>query len=705
MGFFVELKRRNVFRVGALYVVGAWVLLQVADLLFDILELPDVALKWVFGLLVLGAPVALFLAWAYELTPDGLRPDTGPASQVHRSAPSGRYFDFAIIALLVIAVAYFSVDKFILQESQPASAALESSEFDRSVAALPFVNHGSDADSLAFASGIHDDLLTQLAKIADLRVVSNTSVREYADTLKNVRQIGEELSVRHILEGGVQKAGNRIRINVQLIDATTDKHLWAETYDRELSTENIFAIQSEIAHEIARTLRVSLSPATSEALAEFPTDSLEAYKDYVAGLLILDEILPTLRPSRFEQGIEFLKSAVAKDPQFALAWARIAYELEFAERYTIPDLDLGLDSRTALARAQEINPGLPQIHLVLAEYAASDNRYEEALSELDQAERGLPGHAMVFQFRYRVLKWLGRHDEAFANIERALALDPKNIFVARNYGSELIWMRRYDDARTYISAALESFDNEWGLQRLRAQVDASQYGDAIPLLKVVLGPDAPREWFLYEFVAAWLSWIVGDISAAVTHAKEATVGGDFPDYYLAAEELKAWIYRDAGLEEESRAAAELAWQKTFQSRQERPDDPFPILALARLRALDGDNAAALGLVKESAKVAQSIIAHRDQYKFEYAQALCLAGDLDSVENVWREILGEKNEWTLASLVNTWPPCKKSIFDTEHYRRLEQEFGHLSKGVPARSSRSQSFTSAYLTSATIGRTRP
>jgi len=685
MGFFGELKRRNVFRVGTLYVVGAWVLLQVADLLFDILELPDVALKWVFGLLVLGAPVALFLAWAYELTPDGLRSDPGPGSQARPSAPSGRHFDFAIIALLIIAVAYFSVDKFILQERQPVSTASESSEFDRSVAALPFVNHGSDPDSLAFASGIHDDLLTQLAKIANLRVISNTSVRGYAGTAKNVRQISEELSVKHILEGGVQKAGNRIRINVQLIDATTDNHLWAETYDRELTTENIFAIQSEIAHDIAKTLRVSLSPATSEALAELPTENLDAYKDYVAALLILDEIVPLLHPPRFEQAIELLKSAVAKDPQFSLAWVRIAQELWFVERMRMPDLDVGIDSRTALARAQAIDPGLPQIHLVLAAYAAIDDRFEEALSELDQAERGLPGNAKIFLYRRGVLYRMGRYDEAFANIERALALDPKNLGVVQNYGFELTRMRRYDDARAFFSAALETSDSKWDLQRQYAELDYYQYGESLPSLEVWSLPDAPREAPFYEFFLAGLFWDAGDMDAAVAHAKEATVGFDGPTSYVTAEERKAWIFRDAGLNAESRAAAELAWQKALQSRDERPDSPFPILALARLRALDGDNAAALELASESAQVAPSNVANRDQnsyleFKIAYARTLCVANELDSVENVWREILSEENEYTLASLLQLWPPCKKLVFDTAHYRRLEEEFGHLSEGV-------------------------
>ena len=685
MGFFGELKRRNVFRVGTLYAVGAWVLLQVAELLFDILELPDVALKWVFGLLVLGAPVALFLAWAYELTPDGVRPDHGPDSRASPSAPSVRHLDSAIIALLVIAVAYFSIDKFVLQERQPVSTASEYSEFDRSVAALPFVNHGSDPDSLAFASGIHDDLLTQLAKIANLRVISNTSVREYADTAKNVRQISEELSVKHILEGGVQKAGNRIRINVQLIDATTDNHLWAETYDRELTTENIFAIQSEIAHEIAKTLRVSLSPSTSAALAELPTESLDAYKDYVAALLILDEIVPMLHPRRFEQAIELLKSAVVKDPQFALAWVRIAQQLWFVERMRMPDLDVGIDSRTALARAQASAPSLPQIHLVLAAYAGIDDRFEEALAELDQAERGLPGNAEIFLYRHGILHRMGRNEEAFANIERALALDPKNLGVVQNYGFELTRLRRYDDARAFFGAVLETSDSKWDFQRQYAELDYYQYGESLSSLEVWSLPDAPREAPFFEFFLASLFWDTGDLNAAVAHVKEATVGFEGPTSFITAEELQAWIFHDAGLTTESQAAAELAWQKALQGREDRSDDPHPILALARLRALNGDNPAALELARESAQVAHSIVSNRDQYAYlrfriDYARTLCVAGDLSAVENEWREILSEQNEYTLASLASMWLPCKKLIFDTEHYRRLEEEFGHLSEGT-------------------------
>jgi hypothetical protein len=232
---------------------------------------------------------------------------------------------------------------------------------------------------------------------------------------------------------------------------------------------------------------------------------------------------------------------------------------------------------------------------------------------------------------------------------------------------------------------LETSDSKWDLQRQYAELDYYQYGESLPSLEVWSLPDAPRKAPFYAFFLASLFWDTGDMNAAVAHVKEATAGFEGPTSFLTAEELQAWIFRDAGMIAESQAAAELAWQKALRGREERPDDPHPILALARLRVLDGNNATALELARESAQAAHSFGTDRDQYAYlrfriDYARTLCLAGDLDSVENEWREILSEQNEYTLASLASMWLPCKKLISNTEHYRRLEKEFGHLSEGV-------------------------
>ena len=275
MSLFEELKRRNVFRVGIAYAVAAWVLLQMFDVIGDILELPEWGGKMILAMLVIGFFLALILAWAFEMTPEGLKRE----SEVDRSQSitrvTGRKLDRAIIGVLVIALVYFVADKFfiggpeaVVETTAPAVVVAEEPVSpppasaghidDKSIAVLPFAHRSPNPDDQYFTDGIHDDLLTQLAKQDAFKVISRTSVMEYRDTTKNMKQIGEELGVRHILEGGVQRSGNRVRINVQLIDTFTDEHLWAETYDRELTTDNLFDIQSEITTAIAEALHATL---------------------------------------------------------------------------------------------------------------------------------------------------------------------------------------------------------------------------------------------------------------------------------------------------------------------------------------------------------------------------------------------------------------------------------------------------------------
>lgn len=690
MGFIGELKRRSVFRVGTFYVVTAWVLLQAAELVLGILEVPGQVLKWVLGLLVLGAPVALFLAWAYEWTPDGLKPDSGLDHKHHPSTRFDRRLDFAIIALLVIAVTYFSVDKFALQEGPEATVPVIASEIDRSVAALPFVNHGSDSDSVAFASGIHDDLLTQMTKIAGLRVISNTTMRNYANTTKNIQQIAEELSVRHILEGGVQKAGNRIRINVQLIDATTDSHLWAQTFDRELTVENVFDIQSEIASEITKTLRVALSPETSAMLAQTPTADLEAYKDYVTALAILNRG-GWRNATDIRQRIDLLKSAVAKDPQFAMAWAELAMDLRWIETAwgQLYDIDAGIKASEALSRAEEINPDLPVVHRARAYFASREQRFDDALSELDMAETGMPGNADIFRFRYWTLHRMGRFEEAFANIKRAFELNPQEISVITGYGDELTRRRRYDDAREHYGAAIEAQPNVWELRIRLAQIDFFQYGDARPMLEAWSAPDAPRGDPNYDVNLASAYYSIGDIENAVEYVEKATNGLDnLPQQYVPAAEFKAWIFRAAGMNAEAKESAALARQQALDKLKGQPDQPLPILALARMSAFLGDYQKALELAQEGLRIAELNPAFRDKineglFRVAYAETLCAAHELSAVEDEWRGILSEENWFTLASLMEWAPYCAEVMHDTAHYRRLKEEFGHLSEGVTAR----------------------
>ncbi|MGI9200615.1 MAG: tetratricopeptide repeat protein, partial [Woeseiaceae bacterium] len=271
-GIISELRRRNVFRVAIAYVVVTWLLLQVVDILVPMLTLPEWVGRLIFLLLVVGFPIALLFAWAFEMTPDGVKLEKNVDRSTSITHVTGRKLDRAIIGVLVFALAAAIYANFQDDpEAVPEAASAEQVSSDEvpeviatpdkpSIAVLPFANRSANQEDEFFVDGMHDDLLTQLAKISGLKVISRTSVLQYRDTEKSMKVIGDELGVKALLEGGVQRAGDRIRINVQLIDASTDEHLWAETYNRELTADNIFEIQEEISLEIAGALHAALSP-------------------------------------------------------------------------------------------------------------------------------------------------------------------------------------------------------------------------------------------------------------------------------------------------------------------------------------------------------------------------------------------------------------------------------------------------------------
>ena len=291
MNIFDELNRRNVFRVGFAYAVVGWLVAQVADVALESFGAPDWVMKTLLFLILLGFVLALFIAWVYEMTPEGIKRE----SQVDRTQSvvqsTGRKLDRIIIGFLAVAVIFLLADPFG-HDSEPISpkatstpvvsepAADESAPIDKSVAVLPFAFRSNNPDDEFFAEGMHDDLLTQLAKIGSLKVISRTSVMEYKDTTKKIPQIADELGVSTIVEGGVQRSGSRIRFNAQLIDAQTDEHLWAETYNRELTAENLFDIQAEIARAIAQALHATLSPEEEANISRVLTNNLEAWESY-----------------------------------------------------------------------------------------------------------------------------------------------------------------------------------------------------------------------------------------------------------------------------------------------------------------------------------------------------------------------------------------------------------------------------------------
>ncbi|NOR18695.1 MAG: adenylyl cyclase, partial [Xanthomonadales bacterium] len=290
MSLFAELKRRNVFRVGIAYMVVAWLVLQVADVVINNIGAPDWVFQAIMLVLGLGFPLVLIFAWAFEMTPEGLQKEKDVDRSQSITGKTGRKLDFTIIGVLIMVAAYFVWEsRFQVDEASTISSAptvipanAGNTNFDdNSIAVLPFANRSNVDDDLFFTDGIHDDLLTQLAKISGLKVISRTSVMEYRETTKKIPEIARELGVSKILEGGVQRAGKRIRINAQLIDVATDQHLWAETFDREMTIENLFDIQSEITRQIVSAVKLELTETQQRSLARVPTNNLQAYENYL----------------------------------------------------------------------------------------------------------------------------------------------------------------------------------------------------------------------------------------------------------------------------------------------------------------------------------------------------------------------------------------------------------------------------------------
>ena len=327
---FNELKRRNVIRVGAAYLVAAWVLLQIGDVLIGILELPASIGKVLVLILALGFPLTLIFAWAFELTPEGLKAEADIDRSESVTSVTAKKLDVITIGLVVVALSVFLADRFLL--SQPvhrpgaAGTTVIAVPLEASVAVLPFANISQSAENEPFTIGIHDDLLTQISKIHSLKTISRTSVLQYRDTTKPFSQIAAELGVATILEGGVQRAGNTVRINVQLIGAQNNEQLWGERYERQLTAANIFVIQSEIVKAIADALDATLSPAEKERIDSVPTENLQALEYFFAGT----QSLAQRNTSALEEAAVLFEKAIELDPEFALAYVGIAdsYQLQ-----------------------------------------------------------------------------------------------------------------------------------------------------------------------------------------------------------------------------------------------------------------------------------------------------------------------------------------------------------------------------------------
>src|SRR3954469_25622106 len=457
-GFFREVKRRKVYRVAAGYVVVAGGLIQLASAVFPAWEVPSWSLRLVILLLLIGFPISLILAWALEVTPEGIR--TTPAAP---SAPRRRRNIVALIAIGVIVSG--GAGLFLL----PRASARK---IDKSIAVLPFENFSDDKENAFFADGIQDDILTNLSKIGDLKVISRTSVMPYRGKEKNVREIGKALGVSAILEGSVRKAGNRVRVNVQLINAVNDEHIWSDVYDRDLT--DVFAIQTDLAQKIAQELRAKLSPTEKEQMTRKPTENGEAYLAFVQAHNFQREVEEF---AKLKQAEQLYERAIQLDPNFALACASSSRLQSWIYHTYEPTAERRDKSRKLAERALQLQPDLPEGHLALGfSMYYGDRDYARALAEFAIAQHGLPNEAEVYLATGAIQRRQGRWEESNANLEKAVSLSPNETWPLQNLVLNYQMERNWPAANKTIDRALKLAPDSFNLWSVKAQLETSEKG-------------------------------------------------------------------------------------------------------------------------------------------------------------------------------------------------------------------------------------
>ena len=480
--FFGELKRRNVYKVAIAYAVVAWLLMQVASQIFPFFEIPNWAVRLVVLVLIIGFPIALILAWAFELTPEGIKRTEDVDLRPTLTRKTGRKLDFFIIAVLLLVIAIL-----LFQRLRPNVSPLVSSALDKSIAVLPFENLSRDPDNAFFADGMQDEILTDLARIADLKVISRRSAMGYKSGIaRNLREIGQQLGVANVLEGSVQRSGNRVRVNAQLVDTRTDGHLWGQTYDRDLA--DVFAIQSEIAKTIADQLRAKLSPSEKNAIERPPTSDITAFDLYTrAKNLSLTAFGSSNTNADLLQAADLLNQAVARDPSFLQAYCLLAYAHGAVYFVGFDHTPARLaQAESAVQAASRLQPDTGDTHLARAQnlyWGYLD--YDGALDELKLAGKGLPNDPRVVELKGYIERRQGLWDESIRDLKRAIELDPHNILTLQQAAQIYHGLRRYVDEKSLLARilAFEADDAAIKVQHAFAELDSK--ADTRPLHQMI----------------------------------------------------------------------------------------------------------------------------------------------------------------------------------------------------------------------------
>ena len=446
--FFAELKRRNVYKVAVAYAIVGWLLVQIATQVFPFLEIPNWVVRLVIVLVAAGFPIALVIAWAFELTPEGIKRTEDVDLAASARQPRKRAWIFVVIGGATLSIGLFFIGRYVGRTTVSAAGTELPA---KSIAVLPFDNLSRDPDNAFFAEGVQDEILTRLAKVADLKVIARTSTQRFKSAPENLPDIAKQLGVANILEGSVQRANDQVRVNVQLINALTSTHLWAEIYDRKLT--DIFEVESDIAKTIADTLRAKLTGSEKQMIAAQPTSDTTAYELYHKGRSLWEK----RSGDNIPKAISFYEQAIAHDPNYALAYAGLADAYILLPYYTATaQRDASGKAKEAALKALRLDPNLAEAHAAVGKvlnFAEID--LTGSIREFERAIELKPNYATAHHWLGAgPLVDLGQFEDAIAHGKRAIELDPLSPIINADLGLTLYFARRYDDAGAQLRKAL-----------------------------------------------------------------------------------------------------------------------------------------------------------------------------------------------------------------------------------------------------------
>jgi TolB-like protein/Tfp pilus assembly protein PilF len=524
--FFAEVKRRNVYKVAIAYIFAGWALSQGIAQVFPVFDVPNWVIRTIVVMIILGLPVALVLAWMFELTPQGIK-RTDTADAMPEATRKKKYvWIYVVVIGAAISIGLFFLGRYSAGNTTASPAGIT----NKSIAVLPFDNLSRDPDNAYFCEGVQDEILTRLAKVADLKVISRTSTQHFKSTPDNLPQIAKQLGVAHVLEGSVQRANDQIRVNVQLINALTDAHLWAETFDRKLT--DIFAVETDIAKTVADTLQAKLSGSEKSLMAKTPTVNPEAYELYLKGRFFWNK----RTGDDLRKSIEYLKQAVAKDPGYALAYAALADSYGLLRFYGgASPAESVVPAEAAAKKALELDDSLAEAHASLGLIATEELDLNRGVKEQERAIQLNPNYATAHHWLGLGLATLRQPDRSIAELKRALELDPLSMIINADLSIIYLYAGRYDAAEAQARKTLEidprSFVAHYYLGA--ALQLTSRLKEAIPEFQkaVELNNDPYSIAMLAQAYAR--NGQTDEARKLLTHLNEMAKSAEVPEYALA----------------------------------------------------------------------------------------------------------------------------------------------------------------------------